>query len=589
MDSNKISFNKLDEPKELEINKNDPFFRILEIRNNDEADQDEKQSLSFNLEVGTRTKGKFNALHVFKINLNNNWFKEQSSIIQKTLPIQEKYYAQITFCRKEIDLEIEYSKFNYISNETQEEKFINHLNSNSNIKIMFSSPFGKGKTTFINEVFNKDELNQEYETYKVFPVHYSVATNEDIFKYIKADILFQLMSERVDADFNYEDIEWSPAILNYIYFNPEEAVTGVLKLMMSIGKEIQYIGPVINVLEKLLEKISKHNNSDNKKDYKSAQKYLDILIDKEGSLYDDNFYTKFIREILFELKRNNNKKNVLIIDDLDRIDPDHIFRIFNVISAHCDSYQFMEDQSENKFGFDKIILVCDYSNILNIFKHKYGQRVDHNGYLNKFISTQKFDFDGTKACLEFYKEFVQENDNLFIRKNDLRESLILIEVLIEGQCMSIREFINFKKSNFLDVIFNYSLDYEIEEQNYNSTFKNGYFTVILFFLSNFYGKGTLREKLEKCNKRSLYLVSQKSLLNKYCKYLIASLVMVSKDGSNKGVLKLNDKHITVEVSTSYHYTTLNSMEVTKNGQEKSQEDFTIDEFLQLVILNLERV
>lgn len=53
-------------------------------------------------------------------------------------------------------------------------------------------------------------------------------------------------------------------------------------------------------------------------------------------------------------------KSVLIIEDLDRIDPTHLFRIMNVLSSQVDNPYYSEVPNSNKFGFDKIILGMDY-------------------------------------------------------------------------------------------------------------------------------------------------------------------------------------------------------------------------------------
>ena len=73
------------------------------------------------------------------------------------------------------------------------------------------------------------------------------------------------------------------------------------------------------------------------------------------------------------------KRKVLIIDDLDRMDPDHIFRIMNVFAAQFDHERF----GYNKFAFDKVIIVCDLDNLRNLFAHKYGSNVDFSGYIDK--------------------------------------------------------------------------------------------------------------------------------------------------------------------------------------------------------------
>lgn len=43
-------------------------------------------------------------------------------------------------------------------------------------------------------------------------------------------------------------------------------------------------------------------------------------------------------------------KSVLIIEDLDRIDPAHLFRIMNVLSSQVDNPYYSHVPHGNKFG-----------------------------------------------------------------------------------------------------------------------------------------------------------------------------------------------------------------------------------------------
>src|SRR5690606_21895589 len=95
--------------------------------------------------------------------------------------------------------------------------------------------------------------------------------------------------------------------------------------------------------------------------------------------------------------------------------PEHIFRLFNVFSVH-----FNQHYETNKFGFDKIIFVCDINNIKNIYHHKYGNNVDFVGYIDKFYSYLPFDFDNSQFIKAVLREILINN----IRINlDYRYSL----------------------------------------------------------------------------------------------------------------------------------------------------------------------
>src|SRR5690606_11957375 len=113
---------------------------------------------------------------------------------------------------------------------------------------------------------------------------------------------------------------------------------------------------------------------------------------------DETIITQIIERKIQSLKvtkDNQTKETVLIIDDLDRIDPEHIFRILNVFGAHFENGQFESFSSYtcNKFNFDKVILVCDINNIRNIFHSKYGTATDFAGYIDKFYTHEIFEYD----------------------------------------------------------------------------------------------------------------------------------------------------------------------------------------------------
>jgi len=113
-------------------------------------------------------------------------------------------------------------------------------------------------------------------------------------------------------------------------------------------------------------------------------------------------------------KQKNKKQSVLILDDLERIDPEHIFRIINIFLAHFDSHN---NELSNKFSFDKVILVADVQNLKSIFHYKYGKQTDFNGYLDKFFSVEVFQFKNeeiiTKVIDQIISKFqIEDTKNL---------------------------------------------------------------------------------------------------------------------------------------------------------------------------------
>ena len=74
--------------------------------------------------------------------------------------------------------------------------------------------------------------------------------------------------------------------------------------------------------------------------------YESTFKSQRGGLYEYDGYTELIKVVLEYVKSHEEKMTCLIIADLDRIDPGHLFRILNVLGAHVD-----EDKNSNKFGF----------------------------------------------------------------------------------------------------------------------------------------------------------------------------------------------------------------------------------------------
>jgi hypothetical protein len=287
---------------------------------------------------------------------------------------------------------MEYFAEEYIDYKIEE--FERHLKNAD--RMILSAKFGDGKSFFLQKIRNDEKLKSEYEFITLYPVNYVVSQNEDIFEYIKRDILVQLVKL---------------GMLNKI---------DLTKLITSVGsyenlKEVLFFlvsciptyGPIIKkMLEKGMDIAKKYN--DEKATY---QKYFGAFKAQKGGLYEDDAYTQMIKEALNQYKVGYlndkgeviEKKTVLIIEDLDRLDPAHLFRILNVISAHIDDTT-QPDKVGNKFGFSNIVLVMDYDSTQHIFEHFYGKNASYNGYMSKFIAEEPFRYSITGTALMKLKD-----------------------------------------------------------------------------------------------------------------------------------------------------------------------------------------
>ncbi len=258
--------------------------------------------------------------------------------------------------------------------------FKKHLELPTNNRIIFSGAFGTGKTYFLDKFF---ESNSDFEAIHIYPTNYSVASNEDIFELIKYDILFKLL----EKDLDYTDIKIdASAFLPFFLKNHSiEFIPIFLSLIPKVGGSLKSIA---KGLIQLNTKFKKEFNEVNLSDSDNIIAYLEKFQHKEGSINEEDINTQIICSLIDQL--NSNKKTVLIIDDLDRVDPEHIFRIMNVLAAHID---VKKDINQNKFNFNSIVLVCDIENIRRIFANRYGANVDFSGYIDKFYSNHIFKYD----------------------------------------------------------------------------------------------------------------------------------------------------------------------------------------------------
>lgn len=279
--------------------------------------------------------------------------------------------------------------------------FDNHLKKND--RVIFSAPFGDGKSYFLNQ-FQKD-YNNDYVFITLYPVNYQVVENYDVFELIKRDILVQLIANDI---FVSEDIVIPDGIYAYYYLLHSSnlnleiedlmPLTEVLNLDQSVVNKFLTATSIWNVLHKI-----KAGFDDYKKKFEEGKtenkinEYLAAFRTGKGKIYEFDMMSFLISSFIEKYKEKYpDRKIVLCVEDLDRLDPAHIFRILNILSAHVDRQFISFEEQErfgirkNKFGFDKTIIVCDYIKLNALFLHFYGEKANFNGYISKFTSSNPF-------------------------------------------------------------------------------------------------------------------------------------------------------------------------------------------------------
>lgn len=251
-----------------------------------------------------------------------------------------------------------------ISNKLRD--FEEHLKLNR--QTIVSAKFGDGKTYFLKQYIEQHKEDTFFIV--LHPVNYVVSRNEDIFEYIKHDILSFLVKEP-----EYKEIDWQEALKGVI--NIESVLNGVEGLMDLLDPKAKLLLAPFKLFQKIDDRYA-------------IDKYFDAFKNTQGGLFEFDDFSIAIKTTLSKIQEKG-RKTVLIIEDLDRIDPEHLFRILNVLGAHVD-----DDKNTNKFGFDNIVAVLDYDTTEHIFHHFYGSQANYKGYMSKFMSSYPFRYSITQ-------------------------------------------------------------------------------------------------------------------------------------------------------------------------------------------------
>ena len=295
--------------------------------------------------------------------------------------------------------------------------FKTHLQTHP--RTILSAKFGDGKTFFLKEFTDKEE--KEYLVLHLYPVNYQVCGNKDIFELVKYDILIQLLVKGVDLEI--DEISDSILLSYYIQSNGLDLLANILKNINAISPNVesQVVSSCIlgvRSIKKITEKFKEF-----KQQYTDEGQLLTFLSQK-SVIYENDVITSIIKETIKKYRQEKKKKIVLVFDDMDRIEPAHLFRIMNVLSAHVDSYD--DSIEKNKFGVDNIVLVLHYQNLVNIFHHFYGNNVDINGYVSKFMDKGYFEYSLNKQKNDYLYGLIQKATGMPVH---LLKDLIGVDII----------------------------------------------------------------------------------------------------------------------------------------------------------------
>lgn len=115
----------------------------------------------------------------------------------------------------------------------------------------------------------------------------------------------------------------------------------ILRYIPKVGKQL---GSLVNHLEPLFQKMKQFGEpGESASESNRGIDSLKSIKDCNYSIYENDITTKLIRELLKKTIQNDDdvkveKQNVLVINNLDRIDSEHIFRIIHRLQRRCIQY-----------------------------------------------------------------------------------------------------------------------------------------------------------------------------------------------------------------------------------------------------------
>ena len=202
----------------------------------------------------------------------------------------------------------------------------------------------------------------------------------------------------------------SEAFSWFVFNKGGSLLMDIIQYIAEVGLENEDSVKILAALKglKLFKNLKETFEKFKQKNLETDEDRIDAFLDKVdgGFVYECDVITRIIQKAITDYQRRKNKKVVLFVEDMDRIDPAHLFRILNVLSAHmdyCYKYSVQPDASlvGNKFGLDNIVLVIDYHNLKCIYKHFYGERTDFGGYISKFLSGVPFYYSLEKQKYDY--------------------------------------------------------------------------------------------------------------------------------------------------------------------------------------------
>lgn len=314
--------------------------------------------------------------------------------------------------------------------------FKRHFLTPNNSNIVLSGGYGSGKSYFLKEFTTEQELASKYNFVTLYPVNYVVSSNEDIFDLFKVDIIRSLCVDGlIDVSKSGHRVFKSLAVKEYLFKRPIQLLKHISSAFSSVIPAAGFASSLSDSYLKILDDFAKFEDGLNdkiKNEGTRLEEFASNYMQNKPGYLENNIITQMIVSQLAENKTKSKKENVLIIEDVDRLDPAHIFRLFNILSAH------QTGETTNKFGFDKVIVVCDLDNVEKIYKHFYGADTEFSGYIGKFYSYAPFPFDIKQSISSHLNGVLNVN----LPPNSINVLVELMKLFLRSKLVNLRTILH---------------------------------------------------------------------------------------------------------------------------------------------------
>lgn len=395
-----------------------------------------------------------------------------------------------------------------------------HLDSHP--RTILSAKFGDGKSYFLNQLAKNEMVSMDYVFITLHPINYQILDNKDVLELIKRDILAQMIiNKMIKTEY---DISNDELLYYYLKDHGFSLFDNIFEIISNLGLESSHISAfmagikgvqIIKTIKKEFEEIK------NKKDIVSIiDKFIENT-DCTTKVYEEDIYTKIIKDNIKYYKEEQHKKVVLVVEDMDRLDPAHLFRIMNVFSSHLDyCYNYGGEDTnpnDNKFNLDNIVFVLDYENTKKIYEHFYGTSTDFEGYIHKFSSNGFYKY----SLKDVRDDFI---NSLIVKTTNINKRLLEDILQVNFELKTIRDIVH-SCENVDSQIFEMP---EIQFEGKSHTLHLGILRLIIILRRLGYGD---EEILEPIITKLTYNSNEYELLQ----YLLGYFILMSNDDNTSVV------------------------------------------------------